>query len=293
MLFNTFAPWKFAFSQETSDLEDINTQSAWGIIGAPFDSTCTYHNGSRYAPIIIREASYGFEKYNTSLNKELNTIFYDFGDTNIVFGNCEKTCEILEENIHDILNENIKPILIGGEHSLTLAPIKALNTYYPINNMTIVHIDAHSDMIDTYQGEKYSHATIMRRIHELNPKEIIQIGVRSQSKEENEYIKNQENIKTFLVEDVNNSLFEYLNSIENPIYLTIDMDGLDPSIAPDVGNPTPNGLNINHIFKLIELLGKKDNIIGLDVMEVATKELGNITGILASKLIIDFLTLQK
>ncbi len=298
MLFNTYEPWKFAFSQETTDLEEIKTdktKTKWGIIGVPFDSTCSYHNGSRYAPITIREASYGFEKYNTTLQKELTTKFYDFGDSNIIHGNCEKTCKIVEENVTDLITNNIKPIIIGGEHSISIAPIKALKNKHKINNTTIIHIDAHRDIIDTYQEEKHSHATIMKRIHELKPKEIIQIGIRSSSKEEEDFVKKQNNIKTFTPQDLQKNfkkLIEYLNNINNQIYITIDMDGLDPSIAPSVGNPTHNGLNAEQIQQIIKILSKKE-IIGLDVMEVATKKLGDITSVLAAKIILDFLTLQN
>lgn len=298
MLFNTYEPWKFAFSQETTDLEEIKTDKTkikWGIIGVPFDSTCSYHNGSRYAPITIREASYGFEKYNTTFQKELTTKFYDFGDSNIINGNCEKTCKIVEENVTDLIVNNIKPIIIGGEHSISIAPIKALKNKYDINNTTIIHIDAHRDIIDTYQEEKHSHATIMKRIHELKPKEIIQIGIRSSSKEEEDFVKKQHNIKTFTPQDLQRNfkkLIDYLNNINNQIYLTVDMDGLDPSIAPSVGNPTHNGLNAEQIQQIIKTLSKKE-IIGLDVMEVATKKLGDITSVLAAKIILDFLTLQN
>ncbi|MDD2643156.1 MAG: agmatinase [Methanobacteriaceae archaeon] len=301
MLFNTYEPWKFAFAQETSNLEDIKNlnfhnlskSKQWGIIGVPFDSTCSYHNGSRYAPLVIREASYGFERFNTNFQKNLSTIFYDFGDSNIINGNCKKTCEIVEENVTDLLTNNIYPLIIGGEHSLTLGSIKALTKYYNISEITVIHIDAHRDIIESYQNEKYSHATILRRIHELNPKEIIQIGIRSASKEENDYVKNQKNIKTFTPTDLQtdfNKLINYLKSIKGPIYLTIDMDGLDPSIAPSVGNPTPNGLKSQDISEVMKIISKKE-IIGFDLMEVATNKLGDITAVLAAKFILDFLTL--
>ena len=297
MLFNTYEPWKFAFSQETSNIEEINkdnSKNKWGIIGVPFDSTCSYHHGSRYAPIIIREASYGFEKFNINLQKELNTKFYDFGDSNVIHGNCKKTCDIVEENITDLITNNIKPLIIGGEHSISLSAINGLKKKYDINTITIIHIDAHRDMINEYQDEKYSHATVLRRIHDLNPKEIIQIGIRSSSKEEENFIKKQDNIKTFTSKEIESKieeLTEYLNNINGPIYLTIDMDGIDPSIAPSVGNPTHGGLNSNQIDTILNSLFKKE-IIGMDLMEVATKELGDITAVLAAKIILDFLALQ-
>ena len=297
MLFNTYEPWKFAFSQETTNLEEIKnnkSKNKWGIIGVPFDSTCSYHNGSRYAPLIIREASYGFEKFNTTFQKELNTIFYDFGDSNIIHGNCEKTCDIVEENITDLLNNNIKPIIIGGEHSISLSSIKALKNKHDLNNLTVIHIDAHRDIINTYQEEKYSHATVMRRIFELNPKEIIQIGIRSSSLEEENFIKKQENITSFTpkqIQDNIEDLTNYLSAINNPIYLTIDMDAMDPSIAPSVGNPTHNGLTSSQLNEIIKVISEKE-ILGFDLMEVATKKLGDITAILAAKIILDLLTLN-
>ena len=293
MLFNTYEPWKFAFSQETSNLEDINNNenfedsNLWGIIGVPFDSTCSYHNGSRYGPIVIREASFGFEKFNSTYQTNLETIFYDFGDSNIIH------CEILEGNIADLLSKNIKPIILGGEHSLTIASLNALSKIYNVSDITIIHIDAHRDIINTYQGEKYSHATVLRRIYDLNPKEIIQIGIRSESEEENDFIKNSNNIKTFTPSDLKKDfsiLNDYLKSINGPIYLTIDMDGLDPSIAPSVGNPTHNGLNANEVNQILEIITEK-NVIGFDLMEVATNKLGDITAVLAAKFILDFLLL--
>ena len=182
---------------------------------------------------------------------------------------------------------------MGGEHSLTIASLNALSKIYNVSDITIIHIDAHRDIINTYQGEKYSHATVLRRIYDLNPKEIIQIGIRSESEEENDFIKNSNNIKTFTPSDLKKDfsiLNDYLKSINGPIYLTIDMDGLDPSIAPSVGNPTHNGLNANEVNQILEIITEK-NVIGFDLMEVATNKLGDITAVLAAKFILDFLLL--
>ena len=98
MLLNTYEPWKFAFSAET-DFENIE-ENSFGIIGVPFDSTTSYHSGSRLGPIVVREASFGFEKYNTIFNKELSAVFYDFGDINVIPGNCEATCKIVEDTVN-------------------------------------------------------------------------------------------------------------------------------------------------------------------------------------------------
>ena len=255
MLFNTYEPWKFAFSAESIDLynldngesNDSNESKRWGIIGVPFDSTCSYHHGSRYGPTIIREASFGFEQYNSTFEKLLDGEFYDCGDLNVVHGNCRKTCDSLEDAVGELIESNIKPIIIGGEHSVSIGSLKALANLEEnedLSNVTIIHLDAHRDIIDTYIGEKDSHATIMRRVHDLNPKELIQIGIRSFSIEEKEFVEGKGNITSFLAKDLFddfNLLLEKLESIEGKVYISIDMDVIDPAFAPSVGNPTPNG----------------------------------------------------
>lgn len=319
MLFNTYEPGKFAFSSESIDLYDSNysenkdvdfaRSKKWGIIGVPFDSTCSYHHGSRYAPTLIREASFGFEQYNSTFKKLLDGEFYDCGDLNVVHGNCKRTCEILEDSVNELIEVNIKPLIIGGEHSVSLGSIKALAALEDtadLSDITVIHLDAHRDMIDEYIGEKYSHASIMKRVYDLNPKEMIQIGIRSFSLEENDFVEKSDNISSFLARDIKNhninlnenvktfeDLIAKLDSIEGKVYISIDMDVIDPSFAPSVGNPTPSGLSpidIENIFEALSFNDKID-IIGFDLVEVASDRLGDISAVLASKIIYDFLTL--
>ncbi|MCF0226470.1 MAG: agmatinase [Methanobrevibacter sp.] len=289
MLFNTYEPWKFAFSRQCNSIEDVE-ENSWGIIGVPFDSTTSYHSGTRLGPIVVREASYGLEVFNVEFNNNINNNFYDFGDSNVIPGNCEETINIVKSNVLELMDYKIKPILIGGEHSITLGAIEALKRQY--DDLTIVHLDAHRDLADELIGERYSHGTVMRRIHELGVSEIIQIGIRSASIDEENFIKGS-NIQTFKsreVENNMNNLISYLSQIKTPIYLTIDMDVLDPSFAPNVGNPTPMGITIKDIQDILESLVAKD-IVGFDVVETATDKLGDITAISAAKIIYDFLTL--
>lgn len=310
MLFNTYEPWKFAFSAESIDLynsgngdsndsNDSNESKRWGIIGVPFDSTCSYHHGSRYGPTIIREASFGFEQYNSTFEKLLDGEFYDCGDLNVVHGNCRKTCDSLKDAVEELIESNIKPIIIGGEHSVSIGSIKALANLEDnddLSDVTIIHLDAHRDIIDTYIGEKDSHATIMRRVHDLNPKELIQIGIRSFSIEENEFVESQGNITSFLAKDLFDdfdTLLEKLDSLEGKVYVSIDMDVIDPAFAPSVGNPTPNGLHPVDVENIFEALASNEaiDVIGFDLVEVASDKLGDITDVLAAKMIYDFLTL--
>ena len=314
MLFNTYEPWKFAFSSESSNLEEIDNDvefdksNVWGIIGVPFDSTCSYHHGSRYGPTIIREASFGFEQYNVAFDKILDGEFYDFGDLNIVHGNCKKTTDLLKDSVNEIIESNIKPIIIGGEHSVSIGPIKALADKEDSNDLsdiTIIHLDAHRDIIDKYMGEKESHATIMRRVYDLNPKQLIQIGIRSFSDEEKSFVESKDNISTFLAKDLNSAceennqyyeLIETLSNIDGKVYISIDMDVIDPVYAPSVGNPTFGGLTPDDVEIIFETLydsyveGKVE-VLGFDIVEVASNELGDSTAILAAKFVHDFLTL--
>ena len=286
MLLNTYEPWKFAFSQENENIKE----NSFGIIGVPFDSTTSYHSGSRLGPIVVREASFGFEKYNTIFNKDLTTAFYDFGDVNVVPGNCEATCKIVEDTVSELLDLNVKPLIIGGEHSASIGAVNALTEKY--GKLTVIHLDAHRDLAFKFVGEKYSHATVMRRVHELGA-DLVQIGIRSASQDEEEFVKSTYNIQTFKGRDVKkhmDAVEYYLVNIEGPIYISIDMDVFDPAIAPSVGNPTPDGLHISHLETILETLCHK-NIVGLDVVETATDKLGDSTAVTAAKIIYDFLTL--
>lgn len=291
MLFNTYEPWKFAFSKSTVSIEDVE-DGTWGIIGVPFDSTTSYHGGARLGPNVIREASYGFEMFNIDFNSNISANFYDCGDSNIVTGNCLETLDLVKSNVLELLKNNVSPILIGGEHSISIGAVKALKKYY--SDLTIVHLDAHRDLANELIGEKYSHGTVMRRIHEMGVNQLIQIGIRSSSSEEEAFVKKSNNIITFKNRDVENhmdNILYYLSQIETPIYLSIDMDVLDPAIAPNVGNPTPIGINIKNVQDIIECLSLK-NVVGMDVVETATNKLGDITAVAASKIIYDFLTLM-
>lgn len=288
MLLNTYEPWKFAFSAENDEI----IENSFGIIGVPFDSTTSYHSGSRLGPIVVREASFGFEKYNTVFNKDLTTTFYDFGDVNVVPGNCEKTCQIVEDTVAELLDMNIKPILIGGEHSASIGVINAL--YEKYDKLTVIHLDAHRDLAFEFIGEKYSHATVMRRAHEKGVS-LVQIGIRSSSKEEEEYVKSTYDIQTFKNRDVHkhmDAIEYYLTNIDGPIYISVDMDVFNPAIAPNVGNPTPGGLFVHDIETILETLCHK-NIVGLDVVETASNKLGDATAVVAAKIIYDFLTLME
>jgi agmatinase len=297
MLFYTENVLKFAFSIETSniDVESSNhdDRKRFGIVGVPFDGTTSYLPGARFGPRAVREASYNFERYNLILNKNINTEIYDFGDLEVVHGNFKKTCSNLEQTISEILDLGLIPLIIGGDHSISCCVLKAIDKNdLNFQDITIIHFDAHMDLRDRYMDEKYSHATVMHRIFDMNPKQIIQIGVRSSSEEEAIFAR-ENNLKVYTSDDVDEKLEEiikFIKKIEGPVYVTFDIDVLDPAFAPSVGTPSPCGLNPKQIEKMIYSL-KNKKIVGFDLVEVSSNKIGDITSVNAAKTIYDVLSL--
>lgn len=289
MYLHTENPLKFAFSQTEIDNSSQSDEPSFGILGVPFDSTTTYQPGARYGPLFVREASYNFENYNLFLNKRLNANVYDVGNLEAVPGNFQKTCQNLKSVISSMLNDGLIPLIIGGEHSISYGVINALN----IQDATILHFDAHMDLRDDYMGERYSHATVMRRIHDKGPLKIIQMGIRSSSQEESEFAR-RNGIDYYNPQEIKDDLRhmeKIIHQIDGPVYVTVDMDVLDPAYAPSVGTPTTCGITPQELENLIFCLKGKE-VIGFDVVEVSTSSIGDITSINAAKLLLDFLFLQ-
>jgi len=290
MYLYTENPLKFAFSEANFDAAHQIQDSGYGILGVPFYSTVTYQPGSRYGPFFVREASYNFENYNLFFNKNLNANVYDIGNLETIPGNIQKTCIHLKSVVSSLLEDGLTPILIGGEHSISLGVISAFN----IQDATILHFDAHMDLRDDYMGEKYSHATVMRRIHDKGPFKIIQMGIRSSSLDETVFAKNN-NIDFYTPNDIKfnmEKMERIIHKIKGPIYVTIDMDVLDPAYAPNVSTPAPCGINPQELENLISCLEGKE-IIGFDVVEVSSTSIGDITAINAAKIILDLLFLKS
>lgn len=289
MLFYTESPLQFAFSKLGNDDELADDTKKFGFIGVPFDSTSTYKPGARFGPRAVREASYNFERYNLVLDKSLDVPLFDFGDIEVIQGNFKKTSSLIQFTIKELLEKNITPITVGGEHTISSGILKALD----VENATIIHFDAHMDLRDEYMDEKYSHATAMRRVFDLNPKDMIQVGIRSCSKDEISFAK-ENNITYFMPHEVNKNIELVKNTIkdiEGPLYVTVDIDVLDPAYAPSVGTPAPCGLNPFQLESLIHCLKDKE-VIGFDLVEVSSTEIGDITSINSAKVIYDFLAVQ-
>jgi agmatinase len=286
MLLYTENPLKFAFSQE---LNDKNPKSGlYGILGVPFDSTTTYLPGSRFGPNAVREASYNLERYHFHLDKEPSESFYDLGNLQVVHGNFQKTSQYLESTVQELKDLELTPIILGGEHSISYGVVKALGA----QGVTVLHFDAHMDLRDAYQGEKYSHATVMRRIYDLNPDGIIQVGIRSCTDDEVEFAQNA-GVEYYTSSWVKENLTEMENSISSikgPVYVTVDIDVLDQAYAPSVGTPCTGGLDPLELQRLIFSLQGKD-VVGFDLVEVSSRCVGDITSINAAQVVYDYICL--
>ena len=230
------------------------------LLGLPFDGTVSYRPGSRFAPEQIRLASWGMEDYSPEFDKHLQDVnFHDAGDLEFPLGNTYKSLDIIEENVKDIYNDGKRVFGIGGEHLVTLPEIKALAKFF--TNLAVVHFDAHTDLREEYLGEEMSHSAVIRHISKIiGAENIKQIGIRSGMKEEFEFMKQH---NTLIHE------FHELDVLKNKkIFITVDLDVLDPSVMPGTGTPKSGGMQFRELIGWFKYL-KNFDIIGADVVELA------------------------
>ncbi len=244
-----------------SEYEDSNIV----IFGAPFDGTTSYRPGARFASPAMRNESIGIETYSPYQDKDLTDLaIFDGGDLELIFGNAAKSLDTIQGYTGQILCDGKIPIMIGGEHLVSLGAVRAAVEKYP--DLHIIHLDAHADLRDDYLGEKLSHATVMRRIWELvGDGRIYQFGIRSGERDEFEFSKSHTTLSKFNL----NGLDEVITSLKGkPVYLTIDLDVLDSSVFPGTGTPEAGGIFADVLFNGIVKLSSL-NIIGGDLNELS------------------------
>ena len=230
------------------------------MLGMPYDCTCSNRAGTRFGPQAARLESIGIETYSVYFNSEMEDLkFFDTGDLEYPFGNARKALDITQENVDSIYNDNKKLLGIGGEHLITLASVQSALKKYP--DLAVIQFDAHTDLRSQYLGETLTHSGVMFQIAQLTGYEnIAQIGLRSGEKHEFEIVKKYNTLK---------SKPQELDTFKNkPIFLTIDLDVLDPSLMSGVGTPEAGGLSYLELMEWITYL-KDFNIIGADIMELA------------------------
>lgn len=264
------------------------------IIGAPFDVTSTYRTGARFAPLSIREASLNIETFSFRTSKDIeNTRIHDTGDLHTT-SDVEETTKRLSLVTNDITEAHKMPITIGGEHTITLGATKGLK-----GNVTIISFDAHLDLRNEYMNLKTSHTTFMRRINEqVKPQTIVEIGTRAACQEELKYAK-KAGITYITTQQIQkNPTQKTLSTIRKTledaktIYLSIDMDVLDPAYAPAVQNPEPDGLTTEKLYDLLQGIMDK-RITAIDVVEVTPPYDNGNTAALAAKTIFELIGIME
>lgn len=236
------------------------------LFGVPFDGTTSFRPGTRFAMQAIRTDSYGLETYSPYLDRDLENIaVFDGGDLDLPFGNTEKVMDIIFEYSRGVLTDGKKFLMVGGEHLVSLSSIKA--AYEKYSDLHLIHIDAHTDLREHYLGEKLSHASVIRNCHGfLGNGRIFQFGIRSGLKEEFEWANEHTYLEKFSLETFAEKMDELANV---PVYITIDLDVLDPGIFPGTGTPEPGGISYRDLLDAIGHMQKLNQIVAADVVELS------------------------
>ena len=238
------------------------------VIPVPYDLTSTYQPGSRRGPLSIIEASTNMELYDEELKKETYMAgIHTTLPVSIDARGPKNMVKIVRKKISRIVALNKIPVILGGEHSITLGAVQAMIEKHP--KLTVLQFDAHADLRDTYQESPYSHACVARRISEICP--LVQVGIRSMSKEEGEFLP-QSKVKSYSADFVlekKNWAETVCKDLRGDVFITIDLDVFDPSIMPATGTPEPGGIYWKDILHLLKLVSASCNIRGFDVVELA------------------------
>ena len=237
------------------------------LYGAPFDSTTSYRPGARFGPSAIRHESFGLETYSPYQNADLTDFdIFDSGDLELCFGSSEAALADIEARAAEILHDGKLPLLLGGEHLVTLGAVRAVAEKHP--GLHIIHFDAHADLRDDYLGAKLSHACVLRRCHEIvGDGHIHQFCIRSGERAEFEFAAQHTEMHKFDFTGLA-ELTEQLCATKEPVYLTIDLDCLDPSCFPGTGTPEAGGVSFLQLLDAIRTVSKA-NIVGVDLNELA------------------------
>ncbi len=273
------------FADACSSFED----AAFVVYGVPFDGTSSFRTGSKWAPLEMRKASYNFETYNADLDVDLCDVpVHDMGDCE-VYADVDGTLGVVYDAASAIVGAGKVPIMMGGEHSLTYPCVKAFK-----GNIGFVVMDAHYDLRQEYGGVRHNHACVSRHIIEDLTDRYVSIGIRSGTKEEYEYVRQNKAIRSYTSNDIDAMGIEavlreaeaYLEGCDR-IYLSLDMDAIDPAYAPGLGTPEPFGMTPRDVRTVIRRLAPK--AAGFDVVEISPEYDQGVTALLGAKLIRDFI----
>lgn len=237
------------------------------LYGAPFDSTTSFRPGARFGPSAMRHESFGLETYSPYQDKDLMDIsVFDSGDLELCFGSSEMALSDIQKRAEEILKAGKFPLLLGGEHLVTLGAVRAAAAKYP--DLHIIHFDAHADLRDDYLGAKLSHACVLRRCYEIvGDGHIHQFCIRSGEREEFQFASRHTDFHPFTFEGLEETVRE-LKEKQVSVYFTIDLDCMDPSVFPGTGTPEAGGVSFLELLKAIRTVSQA-NLVGADVNELA------------------------
>ena len=253
------------------------------ILPVPYDGTSEWRSGSRHGPQAIIDASQYLELYDLELDREIYKVgISTMPEVEPLLGSPQDMINRVYQVMKDLIQKGKFVVLLGGEHSLSLGAVQAFKETFP--ELSVLQLDAHADLRDEYLGTKYSQACVMRRIFELCP--ISQVGVRSLSWEEKQFLT-QKKLKPFYMSDLasnQTSVNEIVDSLSEDVYITIDVDVLDPSIMPAVGTPEPDGISWRQALDIIESVALHKHVVGFDLMEFCPIEGPSSCAFLLAKL---------
>ena len=236
------------------------------LFGAGFDGTTSFRPGTRFAPGAIRNESFGIETYSPYQDKDMTDYcYFDSGDLELPFGSTNRVIADIAMRADKILSDGKIPFMIGGEHLVTLGSVMAVSEKY--EELYIVHFDAHADLRDDYLGQKLSHACVIRRCHDIvGDEHIFQFGIRSGEREEFRFADEHTSMSKFSF----SGLEECIEQLKGKnVYLTVDLDVLDPSVFPGTGTPEAGGVTFDELRRALTLVCEELNIVGCDVNELS------------------------
>lgn len=258
-------------------------ESLFHILPVPLEKTVSYGKGTSKGPGAILEASQQLEGFDGISVPLIHGIFtHEPVDCS---GDCTDVLVETEKAVLEILKENKIPIILGGEHTISYAPAIAMKKHF--GQIGVVHFDAHADLRDELDGTKYSHACVMRRIHERHIP-LIQIGTRSYSTEEHQYRVENKDIRYYdanIIYKEKNFTIEFPDNFPDDIYISLDVDGLDPSVIPHTGTPVPGGLLWYDFFSFLESIPKTKRIRGFDLVELAPRDNSIVSDFTAAQIV--------
>lgn len=267
-----------------SDLE----HSAVVILPVPFDLTTTYRHGTEKGPGALIEASRNLELYDIETKSEV----YQVG-IHTASPIEEESCDLMRHSLYDQVKEFLRQdkfvVTLGGEHSISFAPIKAHAEKYP--GLSVLQIDAHADLQDAYEGNPWSHASVMARVREIPEiSSITAVGIRSMSKEEAEVCDEKHTFFSHQLDREGKWIDQVVDQLESQVYITFDLDGFDSSLMPSTGTPEPGGLQWNQTMELLKKVAEKKEIVGLDIVELCPSAENHAPDYLAAKLVYKILS---